>query len=389
MRQYNTFLFMLISMVLLAAFGCGDKIEPGTTPEGEGKVVKAQVAVASTNARQSLYEAVGTVGARTSSTLSSKTMGAVEAIHVREGDLVKKDDLLVELDDRQAVARLRQAEAGLAEAKRALTSAKSARDAAQAGADLARATYDRYRKLLDEESVSRQEYDEVDARYRQSSASLAQAEAMVEASGNRVEQAQAGVESARTMVGDASVLAPYDGTVTAKMVDVGDMASPGTPLLGLEQKGVFCVSLVVPEMHIRSVSLGDKVNVTIPSMDDLVVQGKIGRIDPAADQQSRSFIVKVALPEGHDFRSGIFARVALPVGEAGMLMIPRSAVIRRGQLTGYYLVDANNIARFRLLRLGREFGESVEVLSGMKDGDRYVVSPPPNMEDGDKVEGVS
>ena len=388
MRQ-NTSLYILGFVVLLTAYGCGDKIEPGTTPAGEGKTVKARVAVASTNARQSFYEAVGTVGARTASTLSSKIMGAVEAVHVREGDQVEKDDLLVELDDRQAVAQLQQAEAGLAEARRALISAKSARDAAQAGADLAGATFERYRKLLAEESVSQQEYDEVDARYRQSSASLAQAEAMVEAAGNRVEQAQAGVESTRTMVRDASVRAPYNGTVTAKMVDVGDMASPGTPLLGLEQKGVFCVSLVVPEMHIHSVALGDTVDVTIPSMDDLVVQGKIGRIDPAADQQSRSFIVKVALPEGHDFRSGIFARVALPVGEAGMLLIPRSAVIQQGQLTGYYLVDDNNIARFRLLRLGRESGESVEVLSGMKDGDRYVVLPPPDMEDGDRVEGVS
>ncbi len=388
MRQ-RTFFYILSFMFVITASGCSDKIEPGTTPNDVTKTVKAQVAVASTNARQFFYEAVGTVGARTTSTLSSKIMGVVKAIHVREGDLVEKDDLLVELDDRQPTAQLQQAEAALAEARRALESAKSARDAAEAGADLARATHDRYSKLLEEESVSRQEYDEVDARYRKANASFVQSDAMVEAAGNRVEQAEAGVASARSMFKDATIRAPYQGTVTAKMVDVGDMASPGTPLLTLEQKGVFCVSLVVPEIHIRTVALGDQVSVTIPSMEELVVQGKIGRIDPAADQQSRSFIVKVALPDGYDFRSGIFARVALPIGEAGMLRVPKTALIYRGQLTGYYMVDDNDIARFRLLRTGRAFGESVEVLSGMKDGDRYVVMPPPDMEDGAKVEVVS
>lgn len=388
MRQ-RTILTSLSFMIVITAFGCGDKIEPGTTTGEAARIVTAQVVAASTNSRQSFYEAVGTVGARTTSTLSSKIMGVVKAIHVWEGDMVEKDDLLVKIDDRQPAARLRQAEAGLAEARRALESAKSARDAAEAGADLARATHDRYSNLLKEESVSQQEYDEVDARYRQANASFVQADAMVEAAANRVEQAEAGVESARTMVKDATIRAPYKGTVTAKMVDVGDMAAPGTPLLGLEQKGVFCVSLVVPEIHIRTVALGDQVNVTIPSMEDSVVQGKIGRIDPAADQQSRSFIVKVALPDGHDYRSGIFARVALPVGEAGMLLVPKTALIYRGQLTGFYLVDDRNIARFRLLRTGRMFGESVEVLSGMKDGDRYVVLPPPDMEDGAKVEVAS
>ncbi len=388
MRQTATF-FSLCLMLIIAGFGCGDKIEPGSTGQATGKTISTAVSLAEMNEQPSFYEAVGTVGARTASTLSSKIMGAVKAIHVREGDAVDQDDLLVELDDRQALAQLRGAQAALDEARRGLVSAQSAREAAQAGADLARTTYDRYRRLLEEESVSRQEFDEVDARYRQAAASLAQAEAMMEAAENRVQQAEAGVESSRTMVKDATIRAPYKGTVTAKMIDVGDMASPGTPLLSLEREGVFCVSLIVPETHIRSVSLGDKVTVTIPSMQDLAVRGTVGRIDPAADQQSRSFIVKVALPDGYDFRSGIFARVALPVGEAGMLLIPRTAVIQRGQLTGYYLVDKNDLARFRLLRTGRVMGDYLEVLSGMKAGDRYVADPPPDMADGVKVEDVS
>jgi len=373
----------------MAMSGCRDKIEPGTTRDEAVKTVKTRVAVASVNPRQFFYEAVGTVESRTTSTLSSKLMGAVKVIHAREGDLVDKNELLIELDDQQAISQLRGARAALAEAERSLASAESARDAAKAGADLARTTHERYQNLLKEESVSRQEFDEMDARYRQASAALAQAEAMVEAAENRVQQAEANVESAATILKDATIRAPYKGKITSRMIDVGDMASPGTPLLAMEMEGVFCVSLVVPEIHIRAVLLGSELNVTIPSMQDLVIQGRVGRIDPAADQQSRSFIVKVALPEGYSFRSGLFARVALPVGEAGMMLVPKTALVQRGQLTGYYLVDENNTARFRLLRVGRDMGESVEVISGMKNGDRYVLEPPPDMEDGVTVENVS
>jgi multidrug efflux pump subunit AcrA (membrane-fusion protein) len=385
----QTLSYSLWLIFLIAVSGCGDKIEPGATKSESGKTVRAQVAVASMNAGQSFYEAVGSIQARTSSTIASKMMGVVKAVHVREGDTVEKDALLMELDDRQAASQSRGSRAALDEARRSLTSAQSARDAARAGADLARATYDRYQKLLQEESVSRQEFDEVDARNRQAAASLAQAEAMVAAAENRVQQAEAGMDSADTTLTDAAIRAPYKGTITAKLIDVGAMASPGTPLLTMEMEGIFCALLTVPEIHIGAVSLGQKMDVTIPSMQDLVVQGTVGRIDPAADQQSRSFNVRAALPEGHDYRSGVFVRAALPVGESGVMMIPRTAVVRRGQLTGFYLVDDQNIARFRLLRTGRESGSSVEVISGLKDGDRYLPSPPPDMEDGARVEVVS
>jgi len=107
---------MLSFMVLL--LGCGDKIKPGTTREVEKKVIKTAVTTATVIQQPFIYEAVGTVQARTSSTLSSKIMGAVKAINVREGDLVKKGDLLVMIDDRQVSAQLRKAEAALSEAKR-------------------------------------------------------------------------------------------------------------------------------------------------------------------------------------------------------------------------------------------------------------------------------
>ncbi len=379
--------FNIAALSLFLLFmGCGDKIEPGTTQKNKTKVIKAAVALATVIKQPFLYEAVGTVQARTTSTLSSKIMGTVQAVHVQEGDRVKKGELLVEVDDRQVAARLRKAEAALAEAKKALASAKSARDGAKAGAELSAATYNRYLKLMEEDSVTKQEFDEVEARHRQAGASLSQAESMVKEAQHRVQQAEALMAVARVDKKDASVRAPYDGKVTAKMIDEGDLAAPGTPFLTLEKQGVYCVSLVLPEIHIQSVRLEQTVSVKIPSLQDRSFKGVIGRIDPSADEKSRSFRVRVALPENQDVRSGMFARVDIPVGEAGMLMIPSTAVVREGQLTGVYLVDNNQIARFRLIRIGRTFGDSVEVVSGLKDGDPYVVAPSPDLADGATVE---
>jgi multidrug efflux pump subunit AcrA (membrane-fusion protein) len=119
------------------------------------------------------------------------------------------------------------------------------------------------------------------------------------------------------------------------------------------------------------------------------MDGTVVEIFPAADERSRSFLIKVKLPDEAGLRSGMFARIFIPLDEIGMLLIPSTAVIHSGQLTGVYIVDDNHTARFRLIRTGRIFGASLEVLSGLKEGDRYVVVPPPTLSNGDSVEVVS
>lgn len=380
-----TFLFLLCGTML----GCGEAIEPGTTAPAPSAVIKTAVAVAKVTHNPLVYEAVGSVHAQTTGTLSGKLMGTVKRVQVREGDRVKQGDILVVLDDRQVTAHLEQAQAGLAEARQAESAALSARDEARAGADLAQATYQRYLRLKEEESASRQEFDEVEARHRQAEAALARTGAMVEAARRRIQQAEAAVSSASVSRKDATILAPYDGTVTAKMVEVGDLAAPGTPLVVLEKKGGYRADLVLPENHLQAVRLGQKLKVGISALEDRVLEGVIETIVPSADRQSRSFLVKVTLPRDDSVRSGMFARIQIPLGEERILLIPESAVVSQGQLTGVFLVDAEQIARFRLVRAGKLLGDLVEVVSGLKEGDRYVVSPPPNLVDGAKVEAAS
>ena len=165
----------------------------------------------------------------------------------------------------------------------------------------------------------------------------------------------------------------------------GDLASPGTPFLTLEQEGLYCTDLVLPERYIQSVRIDVTVKVVIPAMNNRKFDGKVCRIFPSADARSRSFQVKVSMPEGPDYKSGMFARVSFPVGGTGILLIPRSAIVVQGQLNGVFVVDDTRIARFRLVRIGKTIGQNVEVVSGLTDGQRYVSSVSFDLKDGVRV----
>jgi RND family efflux transporter MFP subunit len=385
----HRFLSLFALFMLFFPLACGDKIEPGTTTESPPVVKDVPVATAHMTDQPIIYEAVGTVQAGIRSNLAGKLLGTVEAIRVREGDRVKQGDMLVLIDQRQVNAGLRKAEAGLAEAKKGLAAATSKRDAAHASEKLALATYERYLNLKRDDSVSVQEFDEVEARYRQAEAAVGQADAMVEAATARVNQGEAALASARVNRKDAVITAPHDGIITGKMVDKGDLAKPGTPLLALETTRGFCVDVLLPETYIDYVQPRQKVSVKVPALKTGALEGNVCTIVASADPRTRSFIVKITLPIEEKVRSGLFARVEIPIGHSRKLLIAQKAVVIRGQLTGLYLVDTEGIAHFRLMRLGKTFEDSVEVLSGLQEGDRYVAEPTLKLRDGVKVEGKS
>jgi multidrug efflux pump subunit AcrA (membrane-fusion protein) len=382
----NVFPFSIFVLLIPLFLGCEEKIEPGRTVTSSAPVVKARVAVAHLTHQPRTHEAVGTVVAGTAATVSSKVMGVVKRVHVKEGDTVRRGDLLVTIDDMTFQSRLREAEASLGEARKAEAAALSAVESTKAASDLAHATYVRYLGLLADQSVSRQELDEVEARERQSRAALAQAHEMAQASRQRVKQAEAAVSGAAVPIMDATILAPYEGIVTAKWIQEGDLASPGTSLLALEKDEGYRAELVVPEAYYYAVKVNEKVTVTIPALGERSVEGVIGVVVPAADPQSRSFIVKVDLPRGEGVRAGMFVRAAIATGEEDLMLAPATAIVHEGGLTGLYLVTSDQTARFRLVRTGRAFGDLLEVISGLKPGDRFLVDVPPQISDGARVE---
>ena len=374
------------AFLLFACLSCSEKIEPGTTPASEGAAVAARVMEARRTVEPLLYEAVGTVKAQLSATVSSKLMGVIQAFHVKEGDLVKTGDLLVQLDERQVAAQLKQAQAALAEARQAESGAVSARDAADADAQRALLSYRRNQTLLEGEAITRETFETVETQHKQAQAALSRARAMVAAAQSRVRQAQAAVKAATVVSNDARLVAPFDGRVTAKLADAGALAVPGTPLLTLEREGGYRIDLAVPEAYIHAIRTGQPVDVRIPARDGQPIAGTIDVIVPSADQGSRTFLVQVRVADTASLHSGMFARVPLVIGEQQAMRIPESAVIRQGQLTGVFIVDAQNTARFRLIRTGRPYGDQVEVISGIKDGTRLVVAPPVQLTNGSAVE---
>jgi multidrug efflux pump subunit AcrA (membrane-fusion protein) len=161
------------------------------------------------------------------------------------------------------------------------------------------------------------------------------------------------------------------------------------PVLGIEGTEGSYIELVIPEAHVKNAGIGKKVGITVPASNDLLLEGKITAIAPAADAKTRSFLIKVSLPAGENIHSGMYARVQIPSGEISVLSVPSSALVYQGQLTGLFIVDGEKKARFRLVRTGKSFGKSLEILSGLKPGDRYLLNPPPNTSDGMRVEASS
>lgn len=370
-------------LVILLLSGCGN--QPEHAASAQAGVIRTAAATAAIRHEPENYEATGAISAQTASVLSSKIMGVIRQVNVREGDHVKKGQVLVNIDPRQVNAQYQQAQAALSEARKAETAAVSSHNAAVASAELARATYERYVNLMKNESASRQEFDEVTSRYRQAQAAAAQSQAMVEASRSRIRQAEAAVSGAAVSENDARITAPYDGVIVAKMVEPGSLAAPGAPLLKIDNVQSLRADAMIPENILQSVSSGQVLTVTIPAAN-MVVTGHVQTIAPAADPSSRTFTVKIEIPRQPAIHPGMFCRISLPLGIQDKYLIPRSAILHQGQLTGIFMLDADQHARFRLLRTGASFGDMIEVLSGIAAGDRYVVKPPPTMMDGVKVE---
>jgi len=389
MSFYGLRFFWCCLIPALLLFACGEKIDPGTTPSSDAPAVQTRVDTARPTDADRTVEAVGTVQAQTASVLSGKLMGTVKSVLVEEGVRVDRDDPLALIDERQVAAHLRQAEAALGEARRAEAAALSAREAATAGAELARATYERYRQLMREESASRQEFDEVEARHRQARAAEEQAEQMVAVARQRVRQAEAAVSAAEVADNDAVIRAPYDGVVTSKLVDPGDLLPPGIPVIGLESAGGPRVDIMLTEVYFGAVQLGQPLEVRVPAAGETALVGIVDTIVPSADPASRSFQIKIRLMGAPSVRSGMFARVRVPIGSESLLAVPETALVYQGQLSGLFVVDERQTARFRLVRTGRDLGGGqVEVLSGLDSGMRFVVDPPLSLRDGLRVEAL-
>jgi multidrug efflux system membrane fusion protein len=389
----------LVSLAVMIA-SCGKKGEVVSEKPAAVKGVKVEAIKLSPV--EEVYEAVGTVRSKMTSVLSSKTVAHIVAVHVREGDLVKIGQVLIEMDDRDTRAQLQKAQAGLREVQDAqeevdqnIRAAESARDAAEAGRALALATFNRYRSLLEQRSVSQQEFDEVQAKLKIGDAEVDRAQRMLQALlakksqiRAKIDQGKADMASAQIFVGYGLILSPMNGVVVSKQAEIGLLAAPGVPLITLEDNFHYRLEASVEESMIKRIHLGTPVRVSIDALGPQELSSRVTEIVPAADPGSRSSTVKIDLPDlkGEPvLRSGLFGKARFRIGERQILMVPQKAILQRGQLISVFVVGSSNILRMRLIKTGRQYGEQWEVLSGLNNGDRIVVEGLERVKEGDRV----
>lgn len=361
MNQANRPLTVLSFLILVAGAFSGCTSEPQlhtSAPETVHKL--STIAIHQANIPD-LLEVVGTVRAAQTSQLSSEVTGNIVAIRIHEGDHVKRGQVLALIEDAQMRATVDRAIAADAGAQQEIAAAESS-------LVLAESTLKRYQNLYDRKSVSPQEFDEVKARYQ---------EALARRDMTRAGQAQAeaALAHARTSLDHARILAPFDGVITDKKVDVGVLASPGMPLFTIEDPHRYRLEVSVNEDDLRYVRNGQEVPVAVDALDDTEINGKVVQIVPAADPASRSFLVKVELPADSRLRSGLFGRAHFVRGERQSVLIPQTALVVRGQLQGVYVLDNNQVASLRYVTVGKSSGAQVEVLAGVQDGERLVTKP--------------
>ncbi len=362
MNRRNQAVILLIILGLVASGGLSGCANERRTQAGAPETVTSvSLIVAQKTTVADWLEAVGTVRAAQTSQVASQMMGNIVEIRAHEGDRVGSGQILAAIDDSQPRAAVEQATA-------TVTAAEKEVSAADSSFALAEATLKRYQQLCEKKSVSPQEFDEIKARYQSTEARRDMARA-------GQAQANAALTQARTALGYTRIRAPFAGVVTEKKADAGTLASPGMPIFTIEDTRSYRLEAAVDESDIRLVRVGQTVPVFLDALRSVELSGKVVQIVPTADPASRSFLVKIELRADARLRSGLFGRARFARGERSALLIPRAAILERGQLQGVYVIGANGIAGLRYVTLGKTAEQQVEVLSGLQDGDKVVAAP--------------
>ncbi|MDQ6971126.1 MAG: efflux RND transporter periplasmic adaptor subunit [Mariprofundaceae bacterium] len=286
----------------------------------------------------------GTVISDRRISIASRLSGYIHNIAVREGDQVKQGDALFRVDPVDVMQVVHQTRADLRDATTDL---------------------ERYRSLLKDQAVSRQQFEKVRLRHTLAKSKLTQAE-------NQLQYAE--------------VKAPVDGTVVKKLLNAGDLASPGSSVLVLENPRQISVETHISERFISAIHEGDAATVVLASLTE-PLQAGIRQIVPAADPLTHQFLVKLSLPLRSEVRPGMFAEVRFAVGTRQALLLPAHAIVNRHGLHGVYVADADNRLHYRLVRLGQTMGKRIEVLSGLHDGERIAATISPDMRSGMRASG--
>ena len=328
------------------------------------EVIAVKVAGNTAASNSSFITASGKIEAENSANVSTRMMGHVTKVHVKVGQKVNAGQLLVSINNTDLQAKRAQVEASILQATAAFNNAKK--------------DYERFTALFNQQSASQKELDDMTSRY---------------------EMAKAGLEAAKQLrnevvaqFGYSNITAPFSGEVTNTFVKEGDMANPGMPLVSVEGASRLQVTAMVSESDIANIQNGMTVNVLVKSINKAVT-GKVTEVSSSAKNTGGQYLVKINLTQTDKaILSGMFVNVQFPIvnktqttTSIDKVLVPESALVKQGQLTGIYTVGNGNKAILRWLRIGKTFGNQVEVLSGLSADEQYIISAEGKLFNGAKV----
>jgi len=420
--RYRIFLLLIL---LLA--GCSHE-SPQSSSDPPLKTVSVQVHAVRAEEAVETQEFAGTLVAVNSANLATRLSGWITYLRVEEGDYVQQGEVVVRIDSRDITAQAAQAGAGVrqsqAQVNQALASADAAQSAiaearanlettnamlpeANAQFELAQAEFKRMNLLHKEGALSDQDYDrsrtqvavaksqieQIKSRISQAKAAVARAESGAQVARAAVGNARAGTSQAEaaetaalTPLEYASIVAPFSGYVVKKLAHVGEMTGPGQVLLKIEDTQRLRLEVPVPESRLQSFEKGRELRIEVDAVEG-EFSGRVDQIVPAGDSASRTFLVKLSVnnPERR-LLPGMYGRVFVEKEAGKSVRVPAEAVVKRGELEGFFLVGADKKAEYRLVKLGPEEQGFYEVLTGL-DGDAEVIlNPPAELRSGSPLE---
>jgi RND family efflux transporter MFP subunit len=334
-----------LALALLAGLAaCG--AEPG--PQPRAPAAELQSALVELREIELTYSAEAVVEAVRQSTVAAQIAGRVVELRFDVGDFVRKGEVIVRIDERSAGQAVAASEAQVNEAQAALGNA--------------RAQYERSKQLLAQKFIS--------------AAALDQSEAAYKAAQARVAALLAGAGQAATERSFATIVAPYSGVVSARHIELGEMATPGRPLMTGFDPATLRVVATVPQAQVAAVQAAGKARIEVPSLGRWVDVKQLTLV-PSADPRTHTTRVRLELPEQvRGVYPGVYARAHFVTGKAPKLLVPRAAVVRRSEVTAVYVLDEGGRPLLRQIRLGSAGDErSVEVLAGLKPGERVALEP--------------
>lgn len=304
----------------------------------------------------------GMASAKQTAMISTRMMGFVDKIYVKQGDPVKKGQLLMVINSDDLKAKKAQAEAMVTEAEAAFKNAR--RD------------YERYKTLHSQNSVSDKELENMELNQTSIKAKL--------------QMARQTLNEVNAMLTYTNIRAPFSGTVTQRMIDEGSTANPGMPLLNIDQLGELDIKASVPENYVSEIKVGDSVKVEIKSLGKQM-NGKVSELSSSSALNGGQYGIRIAIDpkEKENLRSGMYASIFIPGKTNGKgvksIWVNTSSIVKRDQLTGVYVATPDNDAMLRWVRLGKEVGTQVEVLSGLNAEDRVIRQTDSKLHNGMKI----